>query len=537
VKSYGDAIRPATVALVQLEQQQQQVAESGKAAGEEVAQIGFRYGQAQKAIKDATDALKEVPAAAEDGAQETKGLGAGLLDAARSSNVLGGSVEVLTSAKEKYTTAVNLAKAAITAEVGVLGLLKLALAGLSQRADNEAAKLRIRAEALSKLAALEAADADAGRQRRAKELSDEAQHYNLLADGMLAGRTQAEQLQAQASEQYKDNRIAAVLDEQDARLAIVAAGSQDEANIRLETENRIKQIQADSQQAQLEQLKQQTEKVASVVAGSLSSLAALQDADSQAKLARLDAEMNREGVSAARKAVLEKQKLRVEQQAAEQRKKIARAQGAVQLGQAILQILSEPSLLPFPLAEIAKGIEIAAATATAYAQFKAIDSAKFAQGGIAYGPSHAQGGIQLHSRGRAVGIEIEGGEAIINKRSTALFGPLLSTINQMGGGRAFYKDPLEGSALMARLAVGGVVPANLPEYLPQVRTGGVVVHMPPAPPAPEIDYDRLGQAVAKYAGPAFVAGAQALLSQHVNITELRERIKKEDDFEKYISNI
>ena len=44
VKSYGDAIRPATAALVQLEQEQQQVAESGKATGEQVAQIGFRFG-------------------------------------------------------------------------------------------------------------------------------------------------------------------------------------------------------------------------------------------------------------------------------------------------------------------------------------------------------------------------------------------------------------------------------------------------------------------------------------------------------------
>jgi hypothetical protein len=42
--------------------------------------------------------------------------------------------------------------------------------------------------------------------------------------------------------------------------------------------------------------------------------------------------MNREGVSAARKAVLEKQKLRVEQQAAEQRRKLAKAEAVVNLG-------------------------------------------------------------------------------------------------------------------------------------------------------------------------------------------------------------
>jgi hypothetical protein len=274
-------------------------------------------------------------------------------------------------------------------------------------------------------------------------------------------------------------------------------------------------------------LQQQTQKVASVVSGSLSSLAALQDADSQAKLARIDAEMNKEGVSAARKAVLEKQKLRVEQQAAEQRKKLARAQAVVQLGQAIMTILSETSIFPSPLAEIAKAVQIAAATATAYAQFRTIDSAKFAQGGIAQGPSHAQGGIQLLQGGRHVGIEIEGGEAIINKRSTAMFGPVLSAINQLGGGRALYQDPTPAST-WARWAEGGVVSSSA-MYLPQVRTGGVVQ-------GPAIDYDRLADTLADKLGSrmtsAFVAGAQALPPPETNIVELSRRLKQQEDFQK-----
>jgi hypothetical protein len=49
---------------------------------------------------------------------------------------------------------------------------------------------------------------------------------------------------------------------------------------------------------------------------------------------------------------------------------------------------------------------------------------------ILKGKSHAQGGIP---------IEAEGGEAIINKRSTAMYMPLLSAINQAGGGVAFSK--------------------------------------------------------------------------------------------------
>ena len=55
----------------------------------------------------------------------------------------------------------------------------------------------------------------------------------------------------------------------------------------------------------------------------------------------------------------------------------------------------------------------------------------FAGGGVLYGPSHAGGGIPTRYG------ELEGGEAVINKRSTAMFAGELSQINQAGGGRSF----------------------------------------------------------------------------------------------------
>ena len=56
-----------------------------------------------------------------------------------------------------------------------------------------------------------------------------------------------------------------------------------------------------------------------------------------------------------------------------------------------------------------------------------------AGGGITYGPSHANGGIPTRYG------ELEGGEAVINKRSTAMFAGELSRINQAGGGVSFAK--------------------------------------------------------------------------------------------------
>ena len=59
----------------------------------------------------------------------------------------------------------------------------------------------------------------------------------------------------------------------------------------------------------------------------------------------------------------------------------------------------------------------------------------YADGGMVYGNSHAQGGEKFAVGGRVV--ELEGGEAVINKRSTSMFRSQLSAMNTAGGGVKF----------------------------------------------------------------------------------------------------
>tara|TARA_R100001594_G_scaffold64983_2_gene99268 strand:- start:5291 stop:7393 length:2103 start_codon:yes stop_codon:yes gene_type:complete len=56
-------------------------------------------------------------------------------------------------------------------------------------------------------------------------------------------------------------------------------------------------------------------------------------------------------------------------------------------------------------------------------------------GGMVSGPSHARGGVKFNVGGQV--HELEGGEAVINKKSTAMFKDILSKINQAGGGKRF----------------------------------------------------------------------------------------------------
>ena len=114
-----------------------------------------------------------------------------------------------------------------------------------------------------------------------------------------------------------------------------------------------------------------------------------------------------------------------------------------------IQALSEMTVgvtsqakLPFP-ANIIGMVTTLSTIVSLLANIKAMKSAfgdggvieTFANGGMVHGKSHAQGGEKFAVGGRVV--ELEGGEAVINKRSTAMFGKQLSAMNAAGGGVKF----------------------------------------------------------------------------------------------------
>lgn len=102
--------------------------------------------------------------------------------------------------------------------------------------------------------------------------------------------------------------------------------------------------------------------------------------------------------------------------------------------------LAQVAIMTAQLSKMAEGGIIKAANGTLINDGRS--------GGVAVGRSHAQGGIPVVGRP----YEIEGGEAIINKKSTAKYLDLLSAINQAGGGRKLTAD-----AQMRKFATGGVM--------------------------------------------------------------------------------
>lgn len=79
---------------------------------------------------------------------------------------------------------------------------------------------------------------------------------------------------------------------------------------------------------------------------------------------------------------------------------------------------------------------------------------KLADGGVLGGKSHAQGGVKIPS----LGVEVEKGEAVINKRSTAKYLPLLDAINAEGnGGKHTLMKTRHNVYGISKFADGGVL--------------------------------------------------------------------------------
>ena len=168
-----------------------------------------------------------------------------------------------------------------------------------------------------------------------------------------------------------------------------------------------------------------------------------------ARLKQVDEQVKR-GVITQEQA--EAKKERISKKAAKQQQKISIMQAIVNVAQGITKTLAT---VPSPFAQI-----IAATIAAQGAvQIATIKSQKFAKGGILNGPSHAQGGIPMFSKGGAFYGEAEGGEAVMTKgvmKNPAL-ASMASAINVAGGGVPFFAnggvlDPIQSATPTDRAA-------------------------------------------------------------------------------------
>lgn len=137
-------------------------------------------------------------------------------------------------------------------------------------------------------------------------------------------------------------------------------------------------------------------------------------------------------------------------------KVIALAQIAIETGVATAKAISSAMGKGMPGALVDIAAAVAAITGGMTSAISSVKSAKFAAGGYVSGPGTATSD--------SIPARLSNGESVMNAKSTAMFGPLLSSLNQAGGGVAFNpaaSGSREGYEFLASAVAAGMKSVKL----------------------------------------------------------------------------
>jgi hypothetical protein len=141
----------------------------------------------------------------------------------------------------------------------------------------------------------------------------------------------------------------------------------------------------------------------------------------------------------------------------EKRKKLQKTTALISAASGLIQILTQPSVLPSPadfIVKTANAVTLGIATAS---QIAKIDSTQFEGGGASATPRRLASGGMIKGAGGGksdlIPAMLSNGESVINAKSTSLFRPLLSSINELGGGKKFAEGGLAVSSFSQEQAL------------------------------------------------------------------------------------
>ena len=150
--------------------------------------------------------------------------------------------------------------------------------------------------------------------------------------------------------------------------------------------------------------------------------------------------------------IYNEKKKQLEKQSAVTALRISLAQSIANVAESITRAFTAGPVIGQIAAGIIAGIGVAQ-TALIGSQLSQIQSLQRGgiikgQGGLVVGPSHEYGGVKFQGGG----IELEGGEAVINRQSAVRYGSLLSSVNQLGGGRPLVSNNFDDSRIVEAIA-------------------------------------------------------------------------------------
>lgn len=138
-------------------------------------------------------------------------------------------------------------------------------------------------------------------------------------------------------------------------------------------------------------------------------------------------------------------------------KALALGEVAIKTGVAIAGGVAQAQSVPFPANLVAIATTVATVLANIATATKTIKSAKFSTGGYVSGEGTATSD--------SIPARLSNGESVNNARSTSMFAPIYSSLNQMGGGVPIVASQtasqVQGEEMLARAFAKGMSEANI----------------------------------------------------------------------------
>lgn len=138
-------------------------------------------------------------------------------------------------------------------------------------------------------------------------------------------------------------------------------------------------------------------------------------------------------------------------------KAIALGEIAVKTGVAIAGGVAQAQSVPFPANLAAIGTTVATVIGNVATALQMVKSAKFSTGGYVSGEGSGTSD-SIHAR-------LSNGESVLNARATSMFAPILSPLNQMGGGVPIIAgqtaNQVQGEDMLARAFAKGMADADI----------------------------------------------------------------------------
>ena len=274
-------------------------------------------------------------------------------------------------------------------------------------------------------------------------LSDFAELEQDLNEQELESTKQTElkklELEKRANKDNLDDLIATIEKERNLKLKAVQDDEVAKALIIAESEDKITAIKKAAADKQTTDTNEAQNKRTEIISQAEKNIGDIMAIAANLFEAQKNSELNAAGDNAEKREAIEK--------------KFAKRQQKVSILQAIINGalgISKTMAMLGPAAFTPLGLgTMALIAATTASQVAVIASQKFAKGGLVHGRSHAEGGEKFAVGGRVA--ELEGGEAVINRNSTAMFKPILSAINEAGGGKKFAFGGITPDAQLSSL--------------------------------------------------------------------------------------